>query len=260
MHAPERRPIEDHGPAQGAVHPGVVLARYGILEHLVPGEDPLGIGPRVAVERDAEDDIVVIQIVGLCGGDHLRMVEGWNAVPNDTSPPDLVEPDVRRRVFVEVVLEAGVDRGIQFRLERGVVRMRAGVGTPDPLPPCVEIAPQPLSRPALEYREDASPILFVRRVPNQLDKDRRMGVVPVFHDQLFRGGHHQAVPGDEGPESLEGGRDDVTGGGRVQPVDKSARAGGTLPTGCQERRTGQQQDECAHGLPPVRRAAGSGLP
>ena len=51
-----------------------------------------------------------------------------------------------------------------------------------------------------------------------------------FHDQLFRGGHLQAVPRDEGPESLEGSRDDLTGFGR------------------EERRTGQQQDECTHGL------------
>ncbi len=171
------RSVEDHRTTEGAVHACEVLATDGVLEHLVPSHDTLGICTFLPIDRDAEHDVVIVQVSGpTCVGES-RQVERWNPVAHHASPPDFVETDVRGQAIVEVVTKARVDGRVQPRLEHRVVGMHSGIGCPDPIPPPIHVSPERLSGGALQQQKEASPIAPLGEAL-ELDEHGGIGIVP----------------------------------------------------------------------------------
>ena len=109
----DRRSVEDHRTAEGAVHAGEVLATNGVLEHLVPGHDALGVCTFIPVDRDGEHDVVIVQVSGPTDVGVIRQIKRRNPVAPDSSPPDFIETDFRGEAVVEVVAEARVGKPVQ---------------------------------------------------------------------------------------------------------------------------------------------------
>ncbi len=123
MHALVLGVIEEHGTAQGAVHPGDRHAADRVDEHLVPGEDAFRIGAGVAVDGEAEHDVVVLQVAGVFRGQHRRVAKRRNAILPHAAPDDLVEPDERFAGHVEIRRESRVNEAVERALERGIARV-----------------------------------------------------------------------------------------------------------------------------------------
>lgn len=102
--------IGDDGAAEGAVDEAEGFASEGVIGHFVPSEDALGVGAGLAVAGEAEDDVVVLEVGSLGGGDVFRLDERGDAVDDDAAPFDLVEADAGggETVGREEGLEAGV--------------------------------------------------------------------------------------------------------------------------------------------------------
>ena len=60
----------------------------------MPIENAQRIGPGVAVDRDPEDQLVVLEIIGLGGRYVVRVDQRRDAVLDHAAPGDLLEPDV----------------------------------------------------------------------------------------------------------------------------------------------------------------------
>ena len=83
----------------------------------MPAQNPQRPGLRVAIDRNAEDEVFVAQIIGVRGRDRLGIVEGWNAVDPHAAPGDLFNADF------------GVVQ--MFRLQEAIeIRVNLGVGPP----------------------------------------------------------------------------------------------------------------------------------
>ena len=116
-HALER----DHRPAQRAVDDGQLDPAQPVERHLMPGQDAFRIGPRLAVGRDAEHDVIVGQVVGLGGLEPRWILERRDPVDRHAAPFDLVETDERRNAPREELGEARIDLAVPLPLEEAVI-------------------------------------------------------------------------------------------------------------------------------------------
>ena len=119
---------QDARTAKGAIGQGDGHTADHLVEHLVPAHDPQRISPRVAVDRNPEDQIVIAQIVGVVRRDQWRVVERWDPVLLHPTPGDLLEPDLHA-VGHEVLrlqkrLEGRVKPQEDLALDHGEIRMR----------------------------------------------------------------------------------------------------------------------------------------
>ena len=144
----------DHCPAQRAVDDGQLDPAEAVKGHLVPGEDPLRIRPRFAIQRDAEDDVIVRQIVGVRGRERRRVFERRNPVDRHAAPLDLVEPDAGGHSPRKEVGEARIDLAVPLPFEERVVRMGIVGLRPDPLLPGGEIPAERLTGLLLEESDE----------------------------------------------------------------------------------------------------------
>ncbi|MFT4823290.1 MAG: hypothetical protein ACI9DH_000873 [Halioglobus sp.] len=65
--------VGDDRSAKGAVHAGDVYPANCIYKHLVPGQNSFWVGAHITVDFNTENNIVLLQILGVICGDHLRM-------------------------------------------------------------------------------------------------------------------------------------------------------------------------------------------
>ena len=248
MHPVVLGTVEDDGAAERAVDARDRHLAHGVDEHLVPGEDALGIGAGISVDRDAEHHVVVLEVVGVTGGDHLRVSQRRNAVLPDAAPDDLVEPDERLARPVEIRRESRVDEAVEGALEGRVARVPHLGGIPHrALPPGEVVAVLAADLGLHDPHEDGGDPLVaaeahhleghgeVRRLPGRLDELHGARELGLFADQ-----QGEERPGDGavdidglGPR-LEGGcrqhqeeaeRDDgeADGGHRSSPRGSAAR-------------------------------------
>lgn len=77
----------------------------------MPVHDAQRIGPGIAGNLDAEDEVVGIEILGVDRRDHLGIVEGGSGVHAHAAPDNLLEADV--------VLHALMDEAQELRIEGG---------------------------------------------------------------------------------------------------------------------------------------------
>ena len=185
-HALER----DHRSAQRAVHDGQLHAPQPVERHLVPGEDALRVGAGLAVERNAEDDVAVRQVVRVVRVEPLGVLQRRDPVHGHPAPFDLVQPDQRRRPPREEIRKARIDPAVPLPLEEGVVGMRIVGLRPDPPLPTCQIAAEPLAGLLLEEtdeREEVNePLARRAQQPRQVPDDAGVGVAPLRAELLER--------------------------------------------------------------------------
>ena len=128
--AADRAVVRDDGAAERAVNDRELAVADPVERKLVPGEDALGIGPRLAAERHAEHDIEIVEIVSVGGIDVVGVVERRDAVDDHSAPLDLIEADFGFARCTEESLKAPVDPTVQEALESFVLRMRLVSLTP----------------------------------------------------------------------------------------------------------------------------------
>ena len=179
----------DHRPAQGAVDDGQLDPAEAVEGHLVPGEDALGIGPRLAVQGDAEDDVVVLEVVGVIGLEPGRVLQGRNAVHPHAAPLDLVEPDARLHPAGEEIGEARVYLAVPEALEEPVVGMRLVGPPPHPPLPCLQVGAEALAGLLLEEADEGEeagepPQVGRALQPRHVPDDARVAVAPPVAELL----------------------------------------------------------------------------
>ena len=143
MLAIEMRAIGNDRAAQRAIDAGDFHPADLVHEHFVPGEDALGIGMGLAIHDNAEDDIVIAEIIGLARAQHFGIAQRRDAVLQHAAPDDFVEPDAR---IILPAVEIGPETRIDGRIERGfeqrvIIRDQFGL-LPQPARPVEEIRPQ----------------------------------------------------------------------------------------------------------------------
>ena len=116
----------------------------------MPGQDSFRIRPRLTLDCDAEDDVVVSEVVGRVGMESLRVLERRNAVDGHAAAPHLVEADDRLHSVREELLKTRINLAVQQPFEERIVRMRIVRLVPDPIVPAHEVGPKLLARPGLE--------------------------------------------------------------------------------------------------------------
>src|SRR5690242_15178871 len=112
MIAPSDAAVEENAcAAKRAIGEAHGHAAHHIVHHLVPIGDAQRIGASIAVDFDAEDLVVIVEVTGVASADHLGIVERGNAVDGDPAPSDLFDPDLVRYVSAEETTKAPIDAG-----------------------------------------------------------------------------------------------------------------------------------------------------
>ena len=143
--------VRDDGAAERAIDDRHLDAADAVERHLVPRENALRVGARLAVDGDAEHDVAVAQIGGR-GGAAPR--PGWSSggMPLTCTPPQSISssrisagaPGGKKRRMI------GIDLRVDEALERGVVGVGVGRAAPHPLAPAAQIVAESLTGAILE--------------------------------------------------------------------------------------------------------------
>ena len=219
--------IEDHGAAERAVDARHRHAADGVDEHLVPGEDALRIGAGVAVDGEAEDDVVVIQVEGVFRGQHRRVAKRRDAVLPHAAPDDLVEPDERFAGRVEIGRESRVDEAVERALEGGIARVPRLWRIPHPALPGVEVVAEPgAGFPFHDAHQDARDLQAAGQA-DRFQSHRQERRLPFRLDQLPGARLVALLPDEQGEESpgdgAVGGLRPGVSGGRRQHQENAER-------------------------------------
>ena len=188
--------VEDHGAAERAVHARDRHPPDRVDEHLVPAEDALRVGPGVAVDRDAEHDVVVVEVSDVARGEHRRIAQRRDAVLPDAAPDDLVEPDQRLAHLVEVRREARIEEAVERALEGGVARVPNLGRVPHRTLPCAEVVTVLLAGLDLDEPQQGGRDRGVANEAHHVERHRQVGRLPCrldeshgVHDVPFLPGH-----------------------------------------------------------------------
>ena len=149
--------VGDDRAAQRAVDDGQLDAAQPVEGHLVPRQDPLGIGARLPAGGDAEHDVVVVEPAGLAGRQVRGALQRRNPVDGHPAPVDLVQADQREHAARKEVREAGIELRVPLPLEEAVVGMRIVRLVPDPLLRPADVAAEALPGPLLEKPHQPPP-------------------------------------------------------------------------------------------------------
>ena len=113
--------IHDQSTTKRSVNAGDRLATDRVFEHLVPGKNPFGVTPGVAVEFDSKDHIGVSQIGGLSGREHFGILQRRDSISPHTTPTDFIKSYGRVVCLYKVLTESRVNLTVKIRLELRIV-------------------------------------------------------------------------------------------------------------------------------------------
>ena len=160
---------------------------HGDVWSTPPRQDPFRIGPCLAVDRNAEDNVVVRQVNGLV--DDGRVLERWNPVDPHPAPFDLVEADPQRHSPPEELRESPVDLTVPLPVEVPVVQMGIVRLTPNPLVSLRKVWPKPLAGLLTErsdQREEANEVVPRWTREKGESSDDTCIAIPPFRPDLLK--------------------------------------------------------------------------